>query len=58
MTPDTAKKDLAFLTAEIKSPPEALLLLRASLELALLKLGHPQPSVTEAVDSFYARTLH
>lgn len=55
---EAAKKDLAFLTAEIKSPPEALLLLRASLELSLLKLGHDAKSATEAVDSFYERTLH
>lgn len=55
---ESAKNDLAFLTADIVSPYENLVLLRASLELALLKLGHEQENVTTVVDEFYHRTLN
>lgn len=58
MTLEQTKKDLAFLTSEIKTPPEDLLLLRSSLELSLIKLGHSQEHTTAAVDEFYHRTLH
>lgn len=52
------KKDLAFLTAEIVSPPDQLLLLRSSLEAALMRLGHEPGDIIKAVDEFYVRTLH
>jgi hypothetical protein len=58
MTLEMTKNDLAFLTENIVSPPDQLLLLRASLELALLRLGHEQDNITQALDGFYKRTLH
>lgn len=58
MTLETVKKDLEYLTEEITSPPERLLLLRPSLELSLLKLGHDQKLINEALDDYYRRTLH
>ncbi len=58
MIADSAKNDLTYLTENIVSPPDQLLLLRSSLEVALLRLGHPQDAVTNALDAFYKRTLH
>jgi len=56
---ESAKKDLAFLTETIDSERDVLLLLRSSLELSLIKLGHEQDIVSEAVDEFYnKRALH
>lgn len=60
MNQSLAKNDLAFLVADIVSPPEQQLLLRSSLELALLRLGHDQRAITQALDEYYQtmRTLH
>ena len=60
MNQSLAKTDLAFLVEDIVSPPEQQLLLRASLELALLRLGHDQRAIAQALDEYYQtmRTLH
>ena len=60
MNYESTKNDLAFLTEDIVSPPEQQLLLRSSLELALMRLGHDQRAITLALDEYYKtmRTLH
>lgn len=58
MTDDKIRQDLAFLTENIKSPPDKMKLLRSTLEVALLKLGHAQEDVTAALDEFYRMAVH
>ncbi len=54
------QEHLTFLVQNITSPPEHLLMLRATLEASLLKLGHDEGSVNLVLDSFYnaQRTTH
>lgn len=52
--------DLLFLVENINSPYDQLLMLRSTIELSLLKIGHNQDDVAEALEQFYkrGRTLH
>lgn len=58
MTNQKVVDDLAFLTATLTSPPDKMKLLRPTLEASLLKLGHTQEDVTEALDQFYKMAVH
>lgn len=52
--------DIAFLTETLKSDYERLLMLRASLESALFKLGHEPDTIEAGLTAFYQskRTVH
>ena len=54
----TAQQDLQFITQNIRSEAENLLVLRPTLESALFQMGHSIEAVREAVEQFYKRTLH
>lgn len=58
MTEKQIKQDLAFLTENINSPPDKMRMLRSTLEVSLLKLGHSQEAVTAALDDFYRMSVH
>lgn len=58
MSLQSVTKDITVLVAEIVSPPDQMLLLRPSIESALLRLGHAYDDVQAALDAFYTRTLH
>lgn len=58
MTSQEAMNDLAYLTAEIRTPPERMEMLRSTLELSLLKLGHSAENAAAAVADFFKRTVH
>lgn len=58
MISEKIKQDLAFLTENINSPPDKMLLLRSTLEASLLKLGHSPEDVTDTLDDFYKRSVH
>lgn len=58
MTVEQVKSDLAFLVENINSPPDKMRMLRTTLEVSLLKLGHAQEDVTAALDEFYKMAVH
>lgn len=60
MNLDTVQEDLFFLTENIVRPVEHMVMLRPTIEMALLRLGHQQQEVLLALDEYYKRrrTVH
>lgn len=60
MEQNSIHEDIAFLTEDLSSPVESRIMLRASLEAALFRMGYPAYEIDHALDLYYngMRTLH
>ncbi len=52
------EQDLQHLTQNLKTTPDKLALLRTTIELSLLKLGHAQDDIDEALEKFFKQQVH
>lgn len=59
MNEPSIHEDIAYLTESLVSPVENRIMLRASLESALFRMGYTEAEIDDALNSYYSgmRTL-